>query len=274
MSQELSRPITQRVSPIFLLILGATGAMGALCWTEVLGRNGSRFAVFGFVMIGWIASLCVHEFAHARTALWGGDTSVIGRGYLTFDVRRYVQPGLSLWMPLFFLAIGGIGLPGGAVWINVGAIKSPVRRSLMSLAGPASNLLLGAALASTVKLLGTTATDHLFFGSALSYLALLQFMAAFLNLVPLPGLDGFGVIEPFLPQSLLERIAPFRGISTILLFVLAFQSRTFQNLIFGNARHAAEAFGVPIISDGSFSASLADFGRAFFRSVIDLNGGF
>lgn len=265
--------MSQRVSPVFLAILAATAGCGVLCWTEALGRNGTRFALFGFVMLGWIASLCFHEFGHARTALWGGDTSVIGRGYLTFDPRKYVQPGLSLWLPLFFLAIGGIGLPGGAVWINVGAIKSPVRRSLMSLAGPAANLLLGAALASTAKLMGSSAQDHLYFGGALSYLAQLQFMAAFLNLVPLPGLDGFGALEPFLPRSFLERIAPFRGFSTFALFLLAFQSDFFQDLVFGNARRAAEAFGVPRVQNlEGFLFSLADFGQVLFRSVIDLNG--
>jgi Zn-dependent protease len=255
----------QRLSPVFLGILVAFAACGWLCWDETLGQNGSRFAVFGFVMLGWIASLCFHEFGHARVALWGGDRSVIGRGYLTLNPLKYVQPGLSLWMPLMFLAIGGIGLPGGAVWINRGAIRTPLQRSLMSLAGPGANLLLGAALASVIRLLDGSVSSHPFFMGALAYLALLQFVAAFLNLLPIPGLDGFGALEPFLPASFLEAIAPIRRYSMLLLFVLAFQSRAFGDFVFGNAAKALNAFG---ISNPAISEALADFGRAVFRSVI------
>ena len=89
------------------------------------------------VLAGWAVSLCLHEFGHAYTAYRGGDRSVRAKGYLTLDIRRYADLGLSLVLPVFFLLLGGIPLPGGAVWIDHGAIRSRAVRSLVSLAGPA-----------------------------------------------------------------------------------------------------------------------------------------
>ena len=53
-------------------------------------------------------------------------------------------------LPVFFLLLGGIPLPGGAVWIDHGAIRSRAVRSLVSLAGPAANLVLGGLLTAAV----------------------------------------------------------------------------------------------------------------------------
>ena len=268
--------MTTRPSPIFLGLLVATAAAGYLCWAETFGGpNGknNKYAVFLFVFIGWIVSLCLHEYAHARTAYWAGDQSVEARGYLTLNPLKYVQPGLSLLFPLIFLLMGGIGLPGGAVWIRPAAIRTKWQRSVVSLAGPAANLTLGIVLSLVVRAGGDAMKTHAYFGSALSFLALLQFTAGFLNLVPIPGLDGFGALEPHLPQGFLASIAPYRGYSMIILFLLATRSNTFGDLVFGNARRAVEALGIPQFDlDGGSTANLADVGRAVFQDAIPGRG--
>lgn len=65
---------------------------------------------FVFVFVLWIASLCLHEFAHAQGAFVGGDTSVEEKGYLTLNPLRYTDPMLSIVWPLIFLALGGYGI--------------------------------------------------------------------------------------------------------------------------------------------------------------------
>ena len=45
-------------------------------------------------------------------------------------------------MPLLFLLIGGLGLPGGAVYIDRSRLRSRHWSSAVSLAGPLSNALL------------------------------------------------------------------------------------------------------------------------------------
>jgi Zn-dependent protease len=273
--QPTSEAPPLRPSPVFLGILAAIAGFGWLCWNysfaegETLGDSNAKYYVFGFVFIGWIASLCIHEYSHARVALWGGDRSVIGRGYLTLNPVKYIHPGLSLVMPLVFLAIGGIGLPGGAVWINRGAIRDKRRQSLMSLAGPGSNFVLGAALAAVVKLGGTTfAEEHIVFGSALSYLAQLQFIAAILNILPVPGFDGFGAIEPFLSRQTLAKLAPVRQYGFFILFMISYKTNALS-FVFDGADGLAKFFGVPNI--GESALSIAELGRALFRSVVSLN---
>ncbi len=66
---------------------------------------------FVVVLIGWIFSLCLHEFSHTLVAYLGGDTTVKDKGYLTFNPLKYTHPVYSLLIPLIFLVLGGIGLP-------------------------------------------------------------------------------------------------------------------------------------------------------------------
>ena len=91
---------------------------------------------FFVVLGGWVFSLCLHEFSHALVAYWGGDWTVREKGYLTFNPLKYTHPVFSLLLPLLFLVSGGIGLPGGAVYIETWRLRNGYWRSAMSLAGP------------------------------------------------------------------------------------------------------------------------------------------
>ena len=79
---------------------------------------------FIIVLVGWVFSLCLHEFSHALVAYYGGDTTVREKGYLTFNPLKYTHPVYSLLLPLLFLVLGGIGLPGGAVYIETWRLRS------------------------------------------------------------------------------------------------------------------------------------------------------
>ncbi|MEL7209419.1 MAG: site-2 protease family protein, partial [Actinomycetota bacterium] len=114
-----------RPSPLFLALVAGFAASGWILWNRA-----EDWAVFVFVLVGWVVSLCLHEFAHAVTAFVGGDRSVADKGYLTLDPRHYAEPGLSLVLPILFVLLGGIGLPGGAVWINRAAERSPPTKAV------------------------------------------------------------------------------------------------------------------------------------------------
>src|SRR3972149_7312976 len=102
---------------------------------------------FAIVLFGWIFSLCLHEFSHALVAYYGGDYTVREKGYLTFNPLKYTHPIYSLLFPMIFLLMGGIGLPGGAVYIETWRLKNRYWNSAVSLAGPMANLLLAIFLA-------------------------------------------------------------------------------------------------------------------------------
>jgi hypothetical protein len=134
-----------RLSPVFVGLLGWTAAFGLVLWAQATRITGfSRFAIFCFVLGGWMISLCLHEYSHARMGYHGGDDSVATKGYLRLDPRRYQHPLLSFVVPVVMVVAGGIGFPGGAVWIDRGAIRSRAWRSLVSLAGPATNAVCAA----------------------------------------------------------------------------------------------------------------------------------
>ena len=69
-----ARPGDRRMSPVFAGILAVTAVTGWATWTGFAEQPG--VAVFLFVTAAWIVSLCLHEYAHARTALHSGDITV------------------------------------------------------------------------------------------------------------------------------------------------------------------------------------------------------
>ena len=95
-------------SPIFYALVALTVIFGIAL---ALGYRYDGVTMFLFVVTGWVLSLALHEFGHALVAYIGGDRSVVDKGYLTLDVRKYVDVGTSLLFPIFILIIGGIGLP-------------------------------------------------------------------------------------------------------------------------------------------------------------------
>ncbi len=196
-------------------------------------------AMLVFVVSGWITSVCIHEFGHALAAYWGGDLSVRDKGYLTFDPIRYTDPLFSIVMPVIFLLLGGLGLPGGAVYINTRALRSRWWETIVSAAGPLGTLVFLALIVwpflldLDVTLL--TPTNQYFWG-ALAFLSLLQVTAVVFNLIPIPPLDGFGIISPWLPVEMRSQLMSFGNLLFLLLLVLLWNdnpfSSAFMNQIF------------------------------------------
>src|SRR5262245_25164117 len=172
-----------RPSAIFLCTFAIFATSGVMAWA---GFGNARVNVFLFVISGWIVSLCIHEYAHAVVAYRAGDVAVAERGYLTLNPLKYTHPVLSIILPVVFILLGGIGLPGGAVWVDRHAIRGGrVMDSLISLAGPATNVLFTLALVVPITLASDTEAHHTFW-VALAFLAFLQLTASILNLVPIP----------------------------------------------------------------------------------------
>ena len=172
---------------------------------------------FLVVIVGWIFSLCLHEFSHALVAYYGGDTSVREKGYLTFNPLKYTHPVYSILLPMVFLLLGGIGLPGGAVYIETWRLRSKRWESAVSLAGPAANLVLGVVLSIVLHFAPAAGGDV---WPGLAFLALLQVMAAVLNLIPVPPFDGYGVLAPYLESDLRVRITQASNIIMLAVFFL------------------------------------------------------
>ena len=224
----------------FLLLLIILAVLGG---PLAAGDASSGIIVFCFVLAGWIVSLCLHEFGHAFIAWKGGDTSVKAKGYLTLDPVHYADPFTSVVIPVAILALGGIGFPGGAVYIQREALRGPWWRAGMSLAGPAMTAI-SLLVFATPFAIGAMEDAAPVFRAALALLCYIQATALLLNLLPVPGLDGFGVVEAFLPNAALRAIAPFRQGAMLALFALILLAPAIVAPLFNASLAIIDALGV------------------------------
>jgi Zn-dependent protease len=239
-ARELHQSV--RPSPIFLAIAGLTLFGGALAWWDGADLNALAYAgVFIFVIAGWVVSLCLHEFGHAFTAWRFGDRDIAVRGYLDLDPRRYSNPVLSLVLPMLITALGGIGLPGAAVYVRT-SFMTAAQRTLVSLAGPAANLLLAVLLLTLTRWYFDPAHPVLWAGVA--FLGFLQVTAVLLNLLPIPGLDGYNALEPHLSPETQRALEPAKQFGWLILLVVLFTPQL-NRWFFGMVFWFYELSGVP-----------------------------
>ena len=242
-------------SPVFVGIVALTAVSGWMTWTRF---GNVRVDVFLLVICGWLLSLCLHEYAHALVAFVAGDRGVAERGYLRLNPLKYTHPVLSIVLPVVAVILGGIGLPGGAVWVDHAHIGSRVKKSLISAAGPLTNVVFALVLAvpfiagwgpridvdelGQSQLVGPGA--HIEFWAALALLAFLQVTASVLNFLPVPGLDGGNILQPWLSPPYQRAYNLFAPYGFILLFALLWQSRV-NGWFFSAVYWLAELIGVP-----------------------------
>ena len=215
-----------------------------------------------FVCLGWILSVCLHEFGHAIVAYWGGDTSVKNKGYLTLNPLKYIHIDMSLMLPLLFLLIGGIGLPGAAVSINHHRLRSRWWQSAVSVAGPITDLIFTLLLVVVFHLSSLWQnTEYEWICSALAFLIYLEIIVIFINCLPIPSFDGFGAIYPWLPTNLQSKFSKISNpwLGTIALFFLLPLLNSSGISLWQFAQSITQVLGVPPQSIGT--------GAVLFRQV-------
>ena len=198
---------------------------------------------FFIVLIGWIFSLCLHEYFHAAVAFRGGDWTVKEKGYLSFNPLKYTHPLYSIILPVVFLMLGGLGLPGGAVYIETWRLKNRNWETYVSLAGPLANLIVAIALGIVLRI---DAVANSALGPTLAFLGFLQVSALLFNLIPIPPFDGYRAIAPHLASGIRAMIEPYANL-IFFGFMFIMWNVSFINAIFWYAvRVIAELLGVPL----------------------------
>jgi Zn-dependent protease len=176
-------------------------------------------ACFVIVTVLWVLSVCLHEFGHAWAAYRGGDYTVRDKGYLTLNPIHYTHPVYSILMPVVFLLMGGIGLPGGAVYIERHLLRSKKWETWVSLAGVTMQLPLILVTSAAFKFgLVQNSTDSLA-AVSLGFLLQLEISSIILNLLPVPPLDGFQAIAPWLPLETREKLYSISNQTLWILFI-------------------------------------------------------
>jgi Zn-dependent protease len=206
----------------------------------------NQIVTAGIVCLVWIASISCHEFAHAIIAYWGGDTSVKEKGYLTFNPFRYTSLEMTVLLPAVFLLIGGFALPGAAVYIKSSALRNRFWQSACSAAGPFATFLVTLVLALCFKQVPniTPQIVQFEFFCVSSMLVYFHCASLILNVLPVPGLDGYGIIEPWLPSTLRASLARLGNAGFGLVLLLLWLPGP-NHMLWATAGALSSTLGVP-----------------------------
>lgn len=213
-------------SPFFVLLLGLTGIAGWLSWraaeVEWTGDPTVRPLLPPLaIILAWLIVLALHEYAHALPAYRSGDRALRGSGYLRLNPFGFRDLFAGAVLPTAYLVLGGFGMTGPATYVDRSAVGSRARRFLIALAGPLATLLVAAALVVVVSLLVPAGQDTDNWAiAAMAFVSYAAFTAAVINLLPLPGLDGFDALAPFLPEQWVERAEGMRLFGSIAVFAV------------------------------------------------------
>jgi len=187
------------------------------------------------LIVAFLLSLSIHEAAHAYMSDRLGDPTARLAGRVTLNPIAHLDP-IGTLLPLFLLLTGspiifGWGKP---VPFDPFNLRNPRRdAALISVSGPAANLLLATLLALIVRL------SHLTLGSTgfivevvLSPVVALNIMWALFNLIPIHPLDGGKVLVGLLPHDLAYKVdAVLSQYGFIILLFLIFPFFGFSTLI-------------------------------------------
>lgn len=163
-----------------------------------------------------VFSICLHEYFHARAALWQGDDTAKLLGHLTLN--PFKQMGMaSLLMMLF------IGLAFGRVPVNRARLRRPYGEAVVSFAGPFANLMLF--LIFSFGLGFAWLRGHEPLASICSMGGVLNSVLFMLNMLPVPPLDGHGVLCAFFPGFRTSSSEFVNGATFMIMMVIFMSSR-------------------------------------------------
>ncbi|WBY60607.1 site-2 protease S2P [Plasmodium yoelii yoelii] len=138
---------------------------------------------------------------------------MVYKGYLYLDILNYLDIFHTLIIPLITLFITGFGIPGNLYWLQLHFIRSRFQLSFIFLSGPISDILYILLFVffynmytflKNNKKLNVNPHPALFISLATSISFLVE--SFLLNICPILGFDGWGVIEPYLPYFLNDLI--------------------------------------------------------------------
>lgn len=191
-----------------------------------------------FYLITLVIAFTLHEFSHAYFANKFGDPTAKLLGRVTLNPAVHFD-----LLGIILLLIAGFGW-ARPVPVNRDNFSKPrLMGAIVSVAGPLSNLLLailGAAIYAALMQFGVVSpfigedklsqAIHLFF----SLFIVMNFFLCLFNLIPLPPLDGYRILEDVVPRSVRGKLQQFEQWSVLIflmiLIIPGFQTYTIEPL--------------------------------------------
>ncbi|MEH7343252.1 site-2 protease family protein [Bacillus sp. JJ1532] len=195
-----------------------------------------------YVAITLMIAFTVHEFAHAFVAYKFGDPTAKNQGRLTLNPIRHLDPIGTI---LIFIAGFGWARP---VPVNRFFFKNPRLAGIsVSIAGPISNLImacLGFLIWYAMVGTGVAAGLPSFVPDFLNIFIHLNLVLFVFNLIPLPPLDGYRIVEDLMPKSIRPRLTQYEAYGSVIFLILVItplNQYTIQPIF---------RFVLPVVADG------------------------
>ncbi len=190
----------------------------------------------GLVLLVLVPSVVLHEVAHGAVALRFGDDTARRAGRLTLNPLAHIDPFGTVILPALLAFTTGAAFGyAKPVPVNRARMRRPRDHGLLvSLAGPATNVVLAVAAAGALRLVARDANPFLV--ETLLRFGVINVILAAFNLLPIPPLDGSALVERLLPRRLLPRWHTVRQYSMPVLLLLVLLVPGALGRVFGVAQ--------------------------------------
>ncbi|HEV2129432.1 MAG TPA: site-2 protease family protein [Thermomicrobiales bacterium] len=178
------------------------------------------------ILLAFVIATSIHEFMHARSAFQLGDSTARDQGRITLNPLAHFEP--VGFFGMMMIAIGfpfiGWGKPVPVAPWRMSRISRERRKqgmALVAFAGPLSNVVQAAIAAIVIQVVVRNGID---LGPALNVLewfVIINALLASFNLIPIPPLDGFNILNGLLPafwEPILSPLARY-GFPVLLLLI-------------------------------------------------------
>ncbi|WP_028778342.1 site-2 protease family protein [Shimazuella kribbensis] len=174
-----------------------------------------------YVVVALLLAFTVHELAHAYVAYIFGDPTAKNDGRLTLNPLKHLDPVGTLFI---FLVGFGWAKP---VLVNRSYFRHPRTAGIfVSLAGPVSNIILAFVFVGILKIIlvlgllaGNPIIEDIIF-ELIGMIVWLNIVLFLFNLLPLPPLDGYRMVENLVSPSVQEKMQQYEHYGFILFVVL------------------------------------------------------
>lgn len=211
----------RRVSGFFIILLIM------MFLSNFYYRGGESFSTWIveelLIIPGIIIGISFHEFGHAFVAYKLGDSTPKMQGRVTLNPKAHLDPYGFLW-----LILAGFGW-GAPVQVDKRNFKHPrAGMVLVSLAGVIMNFILAIAFMFVLKLVIYVAYPSIIAGTGIGsiiydiVLRIVQINLVLMvfNLLPIPPLDGFGVITEIFNLSKYRWYQVLRSMGWFIIMIL------------------------------------------------------
>lgn len=175
------------------------------------------------IVVALVVGVTFHEFSHAWTADQLGDHRPRALGRVSLNPTAHIEPVGALF---FLLAGFGWGRP---VPVNGYALRpGRIGMAYVAAAGPIANLVVAGVVAVAFRLAdmaGLIGSGDSFVWLLLVSICFYNVVLALFNLLPIPPLDGYNFVLPFLPARTaftVQRYAQYGMLALLLLIVLSY----------------------------------------------------